>query len=183
MHRLHVLPQLVLPRGLITAQLAVKLHTPMDGVLVDLQLVAAGGAEGAGVTVVAQALVRHEAVVGEPLLARAGEGAEVAAILDPVVDGHAVQGEFVVARAAEGAVLAGEPDIGATHSKLTNCGSGSKLDPYSGPFVLKKVIFSSNFLLSKIIFIFIFKIDNINWAKILDPDPNSMYLDPQHCQK
>ena len=20
-----------------------------------------------------------------------------------------------------------------------------------------------------------------NWAKILDPDPNSMYLDPQHC--
>ena len=49
--------------------------------------------------------------------------------------------------------------------------------------MLKKVIFSSNFLLSKIIFIFIFKIDNINWAKILDPDPNSMYLDPQHCQK
>ena len=22
-----------------------------------------------------------------------------------------------------------------------------------------------------------------NWAKILDPDPNSMYLDPQHCTK
>ena len=21
---------------------------------------------------------------------------------------------------------------------------------------------------------------NPNWAKILDPDPNSMYLDPQH---
>ena len=20
-----------------------------------------------------------------------------------------------------------------------------------------------------------------NWAKILDPDPNSMYLEPQHC--
>ena len=33
---------------------------------------------------------------------------------------------------------------------------------------------------------FSFKIDSItldpdpNWAKILDPDPNSMYLDPQH---
>ena len=32
-----------------------------------------------------------------------------------------------------------------------------------------------------------FKIYNItlnldpNWAKSLDPDPNSMYLDPQHC--
>ena len=38
-----------------------------------------------------------------------------------------------------------------------------------------------------IIFIFSFKIDSItldpdpNWTKILDPDPNSMYLDPQHC--
>ena len=21
---------------------------------------------------------------------------------------------------------------------------------------------------------------DLNWAKILDPDPNSMYLDPQH---
>ena len=40
---------------------------------------------------------------------------------------------------------------------------------------------------SKIILNFSFKIDSItldpdpNWAKILDPDPNSMYLDPQHC--
>ena len=39
----------------------------------------------------------------------------------------------------------------------------------------------------KIVFLlFVFKNDNIspdpdpNWAKILDPDPNSMYLDPQH---
>ena len=22
-----------------------------------------------------------------------------------------------------------------------------------------------------------------NWAKILDSDPNSMYLDPQHCHR
>ena len=36
---------------------------------------------------------------------------------------------------------------------------------------------------------FSFKFDSIaldqdqdpNWTKILDPDPNSMYLDPQHC--
>ena len=34
--------------------------------------------------------------------------------------------------------------------------------------------------------VFFFKIDSLildldpNWAKILDPDPNSMYLDPQH---
>ena len=49
------------------------------------------------------------------------------------------------------------------------------------------------FFFPKIIlnFFFVFKIDNTvtlnpdpnpdpNWAKILDPDPNSMYLDPQH---
>ena len=54
--------------------------------------------------------------------------------------------------------------------------------------VLKKDLFKEkNF--SKIIFNFVssFKIDNItldpnpNWANILDPDPNSMYLDPQHA--
>ena len=34
---------------------------------------------------------------------------------------------------------------------------------------------------------FFLKTDNIildpdpNWANIPDPDPNSMYLDPQHC--
>ena len=39
---------------------------------------------------------------------------------------------------------------------------------------------------SKIILHFSFKIHSITldpdpkWAKILDPDPNSMYLDPQH---
>ena len=52
---------------------------------------------------------------------------------------------------------------------------------------LKKIIF-----FIKLFGIFYFKIDSItldpdrdpnpNWAKILDPDPNSMYLDPQHCQ-
>ena len=49
---------------------------------------------------------------------------------------------------------------------------------------LKTIIFS------KIILNFSFKIGNItldpdpNWAKILDPDPdpNSMYLDPQHLK-
>ena len=47
---------------------------------------------------------------------------------------------------------------------------------------LKKTVF-----LYKKFFIFLF--DNLpvtldpdpNWANILDPDPNVMYLDPQHC--
>ena len=49
--------------------------------------------------------------------------------------------------------------------------------------LLKKIVFS------KIIFNFFFQIDSItldpdpNWAKILDPDPKSMYLDPQHCME
>ena len=45
-----------------------------------------------------------------------------------------------------------------------------------------------NYLSLKLFWICFFKIDSItldpdpdsNWAKILDPDPNSMYLDPQH---
>ena len=43
----------------------------------------------------------------------------------------------------------------------------------------------------KIIYNFCFKVDSIalspdldpNWAKILDPDPNSIHLDPQHWLK
>ena len=50
-----------------------------------------------------------------------------------------------------------------------------------------------NYFSLKLFWIFSFKIDCItldpdpdldpdpNWARILDPDPNSMYLDPQHC--
>ena len=39
----------------------------------------------------------------------------------------------------------------------------------------------------KLFLMFFLKTDNIildpdpNWANIPDPDPNSMYLDPQHC--
>ena len=55
--------------------------------------------------------------------------------------------------------------------------------------VLKKDLFKEK--ISQIIFNFVssFKIDNItldpnpNWANILDPDPNSMYLDPQHYRQ
>ena len=48
-------------------------------------------------------------------------------------------------------------------------------------------LFNRNLFFSKIIFSFSFKVDSItldpdpNWAKILDPDPNSKYLDPKHC--
>ena len=51
--------------------------------------------------------------------------------------------------------------------------------------------FIEHYFSLKLCWIFSFKIDCIflepdldpdpNWAKILDPDPNSMYLDPQHC--
>ena len=53
---------------------------------------------------------------------------------------------------------------------------------------LKKDIFVRK-LFKKIILYFSFKIDNItldpdqNWAKIQDPDLNSIYLYPQHCSK
>ena len=56
---------------------------------------------------------------------------------------------------------------------------------------LTKHFFRRHFVLKifKLFVIFYFKIDSItldpepdpNRAKILDPDPNSMYLDPQHC--
>ena len=45
--------------------------------------------------------------------------------------------------------------------------------------------FKDNFFLTFLIFSF--KTDSLvldpdpNWAKILDPEPNSMYLDPQRC--
>ena len=56
--------------------------------------------------------------------------------------------------------------------------------------VLKKfTCFQENYLSPKLFWIFTCKVDSIaldpdpdqNWAKVLDPDPNSMYLDPQHC--
>ncbi len=40
--------------------MASKADAAVDGVLVQLELVAAGGGEGAGVAVEAQALVRHQ---------------------------------------------------------------------------------------------------------------------------
>ena len=51
--------------------------------------------------------------------------------------------------------------------------------------------FNEKYLSLKLFTIFSFKIDSINlepdpdpnWAKIMDPDPNSMYLDPQNCLK
>ena len=55
--------------------------------------------------------------------------------------------------------------------------------------VLKKyTVFKENCFYLKLFLISSFKNDSItmdpdpdpNWAKILDPDPNSMYLDPQH---
>ena len=53
----------------------------------------------------------------------------------------------------------------------------------------KKLYFKENCLLYNFFIIFSFKIDNTNldpdpnWAEILDRDPNSMYLDPQHWNK
>ena len=60
--------------------------------------------------------------------------------------------------------------------------------------VLKNIlVFKENYFSQKLIWIFSFKIDSItldpdpdqdpdpNWAKILDPDPNSMNLNPQQC--
>ena len=46
--------------------------------------------------------------------------------------------------------------------------------------------FKENYFSLQLFWMFSFKIDSIpldpdpNWAKILDPDPNSMYLDQQH---
>ena len=57
--------------------------------------------------------------------------------------------------------------------------------------IVKKNIylFNENYFPLKLFRIFSFKINSTgitpdpNWAKILDPDPNSMYLDPPHWLK
>jgi hypothetical protein len=51
-----------LAAGGVRAEVAGKADAAVDGVLVQLELVAAGGGEGAGVAVEAHALVRHQPV-------------------------------------------------------------------------------------------------------------------------
>ena len=65
------------------------------------------------------------------------------------------------------------------------CGSESNLDLNK----FKKDKLRDTFFSSKTIFYHFFKIDDKtldsdrypNWAKIQDPDPNTMYRSPQHC--
>ena len=53
----------------------------------------------------------------------------------------------------------------------------------------KHTCFIENYFSLQLFLIFFFKVDSIaldpdpSWAEILDPDPNSMCLDPQHCRR